>query len=75
MTEQDIQKLGFKKSKSYTHDEFNTNRYKLGFLEVEFTYLETQIVDIDVTIEEVNCLPINYHELSVLNLVLNKQLV
>lgn len=74
MTEQEILDIGFKKTKSYTHDEFNTNRYELGVLEVEFTYEGENLVTLDLTMEEINCLPINKSELQQLDKILNKEL-
>ena len=73
MTEQDIKKIGFKLIKQYEHDQFNTNRYKKGILEVEFTYQEGKTVMHDLTIEEVNCLPIGKTELQQLDKILNKK--
>ena len=38
MTEEQIKGLGWKLVKQYNHDQYNTNRYKLGCMEIEFTY-------------------------------------
>lgn len=72
MTEQQIKGLGFKLVKQYEHNQYNTNRYELGNLEVEFTYEKQKLITCDLTIEEINCLPINKEELMQLNKILNK---
>ncbi len=38
MTEEQIKELGWKLVKKYNHDQYHTNRYKLGCMEIEFTY-------------------------------------
>ena len=38
MSEQEVKEIGFELVKQYEHDQYNTNRYKKGMLEVEFTY-------------------------------------
>ena len=72
MTEKEIKEIGFELVKQYNHDQFNTNRYQKGILEVEFTYENKQLVTVDLTMEEVNCLPITINELEQLNEILNK---
>lgn len=72
LTEDNIQSLEFELEQKYKHDYFVTNRYKKGCLEVEFTYDDSKLVSTDVTIQEVNCLPINKQELLKLDAILNK---
>ena len=74
-----IQTLGFKFVKQYRPgeyiDEFITNRYKRGFIEVEVTYnSDNTLRTFDVTIDEVNYLPVNVEELQILDSILNKEL-
>lgn len=66
MTEQQLTDLGWQLVKQYSHDGFDTNRYQLGPFEIEFTYEGKQLITCDVTIKEVNCLPINYEQAKVL---------
>lgn len=72
ITEQEIKSIGFELVKQYNHDQFNTNRYQKGILEVEFTYENEKLHDVSLTIEEVNAIPTTINELLVLNLILNK---
>ena len=72
MTEKEIKEIGFKLVKTYDHDQFNTNRYQKGILEVEFTYEGKNLITVDLTMEEINCLPITKNELQQLNKILNK---
>lgn len=72
MSEQEIKGIGFELTKQYTHDQFKTNRYKKGILEVEFTYEDKKLVTVELTMEEINCLPITKEELQQLNKILNK---
>ncbi|MBC7399827.1 MAG: hypothetical protein H7289_07755 [Mucilaginibacter sp.] len=70
MTEQQLKGLGFVLTESYPHDEFNTNRYKKGVLEVEFTYRGDELITYDLTISEVNSMPITFDELKILSPIL-----
>jgi hypothetical protein len=70
--ESEIKKIGFKLVKNYKHNQFETNRYELGLLEVEFTYLKSKLVTCDVTINDVNCVPVSIAEIVALNEILNK---
>ena len=72
ITEEEIKRNGFKLVKKYDHDQYNTNRFKNGNLEVEFTYEVEDLQDVSLTIEEINAIPITVNELLVLNLILNK---
>lgn len=75
MTEIQLKQLDFKLIKQYDHDQYNTNRYKKGILEVEFTYEVEELHDISLTIEEVNAVPVTINELLVLNLIFNKEIL
>lgn len=72
MTENEIKDIGFELVKQYEHNQFKTNRFQKGILEVEFTYEETKLVTVDLTVEEINCLPITKNELQQLNKILNR---
>ncbi len=76
MTENQLELLGFDLVKTYTHEEWHTRRFAKGTLEVEFTYLSIneKLETVDVTIEEVNCLPISLEEIKKLDQILNKTL-
>jgi hypothetical protein len=73
MTEGQIKKLGFKLVKQYEHDQFNTNRYQKGLLEVEFTYEGEELKTTDLTIQEINCIPITFNDLDELDTILNQE--
>ena len=70
LTEEQLKGLGFKLTKQYEHDEFHTNRYAKGVLEVEFTYEAQQLVTCDLTISELNCKPVTFDEMKVLTTIL-----
>jgi len=70
MTEEQLKGLGFKLTKQYEHDEFHTNRYAKGVLEVEFTYEAQQLVTCDLTISELNCKPVTFDEMKALTTIL-----
>jgi len=38
MTENELKGLGFELTQQYEHDQYHTNRYAKGVLEVEFSY-------------------------------------
>lgn len=59
-----LQEIGFKRTDSYKHDHYHTNRYKLGCLEVEFTYENKQLLTCDLTISELNCMPISFNQIK-----------
>lgn len=73
MSELEIESIGFGLTKQYHHDQYKSRRFKLGMLEVEFTYENEKLHDVSLTIEEVNAIPTTLNELLVLNLILNKQ--
>lgn len=58
MTENQLKKLGFELVKQYEHDQFNTNRYSKGYLLVEFTYENGELVSCDLVVEETDALPV-----------------
>ena len=66
MTEQQLIELGWKLVKQYNHDEYHTNRYKLGDMEIEFTYEGEKLHTCDVTITELNCIPISLNQAKLL---------
>ena len=59
---EELKKLGWNFVKSYKHDEYITNRYKLDCMEIEFTYQDNKLITTDLTISELNCIPINYKQ-------------
>jgi len=64
VSEEQIKEIGFKLTDSYKHDHYHTNRYKLGCLEVEFTYERKELLTCDLTISELNCMPISFNEIN-----------
>lgn len=76
MQELDLIKLGFECVEQYTHDEYYTNRYVRGVLEVEFTYrgvlgMKGKLQTVDLAVQEVNCMPITLEKLKMLDAILN----
>ena len=55
-----------KLTKQYEHDQYHTNRYTKGFLEVEFTYEGDKLLTCDLTISELNCNPVTLDEIKAL---------
>ena len=72
MTEVQLKQLGFKLIKQYEHDQFNTNRYSKGCLEVEFTYESDKLESVDLTIQEVNCKPVTLADMKALTPILGE---
>jgi hypothetical protein len=70
MTEQQLKGLGFELTKQYEYDEFRTNRYAKGVLEVEFTYEGEELRTCDLTISELNCKPVTFDEIKALTPIL-----
>jgi len=70
MTEPEIIKMGFNLQKENKHDQFNTNRYSKGILEVEFTYEGKKLLSTELTISELNCMPVNLEQMKVLSIIL-----
>lgn len=72
MTEEQIKELGWKFEKQFTHDQYITNWYRLGCMAVEFTYEEGKLLTSDVTITEVNCMPVTLRQVKLLTELLGK---
>lgn len=70
MTELQLKGLGFEFTKQYEHDEFHTNRYAKGVLEVEFTYEGKELKTCDLTMSELNCKPVTFDEMKDLTAIL-----
>ena len=70
MTELQIKDLGWKLVKQYDHDEFHTNRYKLGEMFIEFTYEGDKLLTVDVTINEIIGLPVSIQQIKQLTKLL-----
>jgi hypothetical protein len=70
MTEEQLKGIGFEMTKQYEHDEFVTNRYTKGVLQVEFTYGLEVLKTVDLTISEVNCKPVNFEEMKAITPIL-----
>ena len=66
MTEQYLKKLGFVFDNQYEHDQFTTRRYSKGALQVEFNYEGDRLINHDLTISEVNCMPITLEQIKLI---------
>ena len=66
MTEEQIKDLGWELVKQYDHDQYHTNRYKLGCMEIEFTYENAELLTCDLTISELNWMPISFNQAKLL---------
>jgi hypothetical protein len=64
ITEKQIKSIGFKRVESYHHDQYHTTRYQKGCLEVEFTYEDEILLTCELTISELNCMPIDFDKLK-----------
>ena len=62
MKEEELKQIGWVLVHQYDHDEYHTNRYALGCMEIEFTYEGDKLVTCDLTISELNCMPINFNQ-------------
>lgn len=70
---QELEELGFKVEKSYTHDQFTTQRRVKGVLTIETTWQKTgQFESQDLTIEDINMIEFSKKELKQLDNILNK---
>jgi len=66
MTENELKGIGFELTQQYEHDQYHTNRYAKGVLEVEFTYEGDKLLTCDLTISELNCKPVTLDEMKAL---------
>ena len=75
MTENSVKKAGFEFVKEFEHDQFYTRIYKKGVLKVWFTYLlgDSTIVNVELTMDGIVKESLDYKELLMLDLILNKQ--
>lgn len=64
ISETQIEEIGFKHTDSFMHDHYHTNRYKLGCLEVEFTYKREKLLTCELTISELNGMPVSFNEIK-----------
>jgi hypothetical protein len=67
MTEDELKTIGFEFERSYVHDQYHTNRYKKGILEIEFTYKDDELLTCHMTMEEINCKPITLEEMKIID--------
>jgi hypothetical protein len=72
MTENELKGLGFQLTQQYEHDQYHTNRYAKGVLEVEFTYEGDKLLTCDLTISELNCKPVTLCEMKALTPILGE---
>ena len=72
MTENELKGLGFELTQQYEHDQYHTNRYAKGVLEVEFTYESDKLLTCDLTISELNCKPVTFDEMKALTPILGE---
>lgn len=70
---QELEDMNFKIVKSYTHDDYMTQRRQKGLMTIETTWLQSgEFTSQDLTIEEVNCIPFTKKELTALDKILSK---
>ena len=67
ISEAQIKEIGFQLTDSYDHDHYHTNRYQKWCLEVEFTYENDKLLTCDLTISELNCMPISFQEIKAIS--------
>lgn len=78
MTEMQVYELGFQCKNQYVHDDFNTNRFVKGLIEVEFTYeggvinSGGKLVSVDITMDEVIGKEVTLDQLKQLDNILNQ---
>lgn len=74
---QELADLGFELIKSYTHDNFVTQRRKKGVLQIETTWQmpSGKFENQDLTIDEVNSISFKKKELIKLDKILNKNII
>jgi hypothetical protein len=66
LTEKEITALGWELVKQYTHDQYHTNRYALGAMQLEFTYEGPDVSNISITMDGQNARPISYRQAKIL---------
>ena len=74
ISEAQAKEIGYHLVKQFDHDQFKTNRYANGILEVEFTYEGGELVSFDLTIPEINSMEINMQDLKVLTQILTSKI-
>ena len=72
MTENELKGLGFQLTQQYEHDQYHTNRYAKGVLEVEFTYEGDKLLTCDLAISELNYKPVTLDEMKALTPILGE---
>jgi len=70
MKESELLNLGFNVSAKFKHDSFRTIRYKKGVLNVELTYQGSELLTTELTITELNCMPVSIETLKTLTPIL-----
>lgn len=64
VSEQQIKEIGFKLYDDYKHDQYRTKVYRKNCLKVEFTYDNGELFTCDLTIHEINNMPISFNEIK-----------
>ena len=73
LTMSELENMGFELVKSYTHDEYMTQRRKKGVITVETTWLQTgEFQTQDLTIDEIWIDGFGKNDLLMLDKILNK---
>lgn len=70
---QELEDMSFKIVKSYTYDDYMTQRRQKGLMIIETTWLQSgEFISQDLTVEEVNGITFNKKELTALDKILSK---
>ncbi len=72
MNENQLIELGWKLVHQYPHDQYHTNRYQLGCMEIEFTYEGEKLINKELTIREINTMQISNAQLKTLTKFFSK---
>lgn len=73
LTMSELESMGFELVKSYTHDEYMTQRRKKGVITVETTWLQTgEFQTQDLTIDEMFIDGFDKSDLLMLDIILNR---